>query len=68
MVEVDTSEVGVRAVLSQKSPHDNKLHPWAYYSHVVGIRNHTYRGGNQPSDIFFNRRLNLKVDQFWQHC
>lgn len=33
-----------------------------------GIQNRTYRGGNQPGDIFFSRLLNSKVAQFWQHC
>lgn len=32
MVEVDVSDVGIGAVLSQHSPTDNKLHPCAYLS------------------------------------
>ncbi len=33
VVEVDTSEVGVGAVLSQRSSSDGKMHPCAYFSH-----------------------------------
>ncbi len=31
VVEIDASEVGVGAVLSQKSPHNNRLHPCAFF-------------------------------------
>lgn len=33
IVDVDASEVGVGAVLSQQSPLDDKLHPCAFFSH-----------------------------------
>lgn len=32
VVEVDTSDTGIRAVLSQQHPHDQKLHPCALCS------------------------------------
>ncbi|KAI2651826.1 Transposon Tf2-6 polyprotein [Labeo rohita] len=33
VVEVDASEVGVGAVLSQRSPTDDRMHPCAFFSH-----------------------------------
>lgn len=47
LVEVDASEVGVRAVLSQRSPHDNKLHPCLYFSHRLSPTERNYNIGNR---------------------
>lgn len=47
VVEVDASEVGVRAVLSQRSPQDNKLHPCAYFSHCLSPSERNYDIGNR---------------------
>ncbi len=38
VVEVDASEVGVGAVLSQRSPSDDKMHPCAFLSHRLSIK------------------------------
>lgn len=47
VVEVDALEVGVGAVLSQKSPQDNKLHPCAYFSHHLSPAERNYDIGNR---------------------
>uniref|UniRef100_A0A8C1UQM8 Gypsy retrotransposon integrase-like protein 1 n=1 Tax=Cyprinus carpio TaxID=7962 RepID=A0A8C1UQM8_CYPCA len=47
IVEVDASEVGVGAVLSQRSPLDNKLHPCAYFSHRLSPTERNYDIGNR---------------------
>lgn len=47
IVEVDASEVGVGAVLSQRSPLDNKIHPCAYFSHRLSPTERNYDIGNR---------------------
>uniref|UniRef100_A0A9J8DDL7 Reverse transcriptase/retrotransposon-derived protein RNase H-like domain-containing protein n=1 Tax=Cyprinus carpio carpio TaxID=630221 RepID=A0A9J8DDL7_CYPCA len=47
LVEVDASEVGVGAVLSQRSPSDNKMHPCAFYSHRLSPAERNYDIGNR---------------------
>ncbi|KAL0165682.1 hypothetical protein M9458_037526, partial [Cirrhinus mrigala] len=47
VVEVDASEVGVRAVLSQVSPLDNKLHPCAFFSHRLSPAERNYDIGDR---------------------
>ncbi len=46
VVEVDASDVGVGAVLSQRSPEDNKLHPCAFLSHRLSPTERNYDAGN----------------------
>ncbi len=45
VVEVDASEVGVGAILSQRSPSDNKIHPCAFFSHRLTPQNGTTISG-----------------------
>ncbi|CAM4619083.1 unnamed protein product [Leuciscus chuanchicus] len=47
MVEVDASEVGVGAVLSQRSPADDKMHPCAFLSHRLSPAERNYDIGNR---------------------
>ncbi len=47
VVEVDASDVGVGAVLSQRSPEDNKLHPCAFLSHRLSPTERNYDVGNR---------------------
>ncbi len=47
IVEVDASEVGVGAVLSQRSPRDEKLHPCAFFSHRLSPAERNYVIGNR---------------------
>ncbi len=47
VVEVDTSEVGVGAVLSQRSSSDDKMHPCAYFSHRLSPAERNYDIGNR---------------------
>uniref|UniRef100_A0A8C2B1F0 Gypsy retrotransposon integrase-like protein 1 n=1 Tax=Cyprinus carpio TaxID=7962 RepID=A0A8C2B1F0_CYPCA len=47
IVEVDASEVGVGAVLSQRSASDNKIHPCAYFSHRLSPAERNYDVGNR---------------------
>ncbi len=47
IVEVDASEVGVGAVLSQRSPRDEKVHPCAFFSHRLSPAERNYDIGNK---------------------
>ena len=47
VVEVDASEVGVGAVLSQRSPLDDKVHPCAYFSYRLSPAESNYDIGNR---------------------
>ncbi len=47
IAEVDASDVGVGAILSQSSPLDNKVHPCAFYSHRLSSAEHNYDVGNR---------------------
>lgn len=47
IVEVDASEVGVGAVLSQRSAKDNRIHPCAYFSHRLSPAEQNYDVGNR---------------------
>ncbi|KAI2654750.1 Transposon Ty3-I Gag-Pol polyprotein [Labeo rohita] len=46
VVEVDASEVGVSAVLSQHSSLDSKMHPCVYFSHRLSPAERNYDIGN----------------------
>ncbi|KAI2657893.1 Transposon Tf2-6 polyprotein [Labeo rohita] len=47
IVEVDASNVGVGAVLSQRSPLDNRIHPCAFFSHRLSPAERNYDVGNR---------------------
>ncbi len=47
VVEVDASEVGVGAVLSQRSSSDDKMHPCAFFSHRLSSAERNYDIGNR---------------------
>ncbi|KAG1940254.1 retrotransposable element, partial [Pimephales promelas] len=47
IVEVDASEVGVGAILSQRSLADNKVHPCAFFSHRLSPSERNYDVGNR---------------------
>lgn len=47
VVEVDASDVGVGAVLSQRSPQDQKLHPCAFLSRRLSPSERNYDIGNR---------------------
>ncbi len=47
VVKVDASEVGVGAVLSQRSSSDDKVHPCAYFSHRLSPAERNYDIGNR---------------------
>lgn len=47
VVEVDVSDSGVRAVLSQRSLFDNKLHPCAFFSRRLIPAERNYEIGNR---------------------
>lgn len=54
IVEVDASEVGMGAILSQRSPQDDKLHPCAYLSGKL-------TSAEQNHDIGKRELLEVKV-------
>lgn len=45
--EVDASEKEGGAILTQRSPTDNKLHPCAYFSHCLSQVEQNYNIGNR---------------------
>ncbi len=47
VVEVDASEVGVGAVLSQRATLDDKMHPCAFFSHRLSPAERNYDIGNR---------------------
>ncbi len=47
VVEVDASEVGVGAVLSQRTASDDNMHPCAFFSHRMYPDDHNYDIGNR---------------------
>uniref|UniRef100_A0A8C6UZW3 Gypsy retrotransposon integrase-like protein 1 n=5 Tax=Neogobius melanostomus TaxID=47308 RepID=A0A8C6UZW3_9GOBI len=47
VVEVDASNSGVGAVLSQRCPSDQKLHPCAYFSRKLSVAERNYDIGNR---------------------
>lgn len=47
IVEVDASEVGVGAILSQRSTVDGKVHPCAFFSHKLSPSERNYDVGNR---------------------
>ena len=47
IVEVDASNVGVGAILSQRSAGDSKVHPCAFYSHRLSPAEQNYDIGNK---------------------
>ena len=47
VVEVDASDIGTGAVLSQRSAKDNKVHPCAFYSHRLTPTEQNYDVGNK---------------------
>ncbi|XP_075057059.1 rho guanine nucleotide exchange factor 33 [Mixophyes fleayi] len=47
IIEVDASDVGVRAVISQKDPKDHRLHPCAYLSRKLSSAEEHYDVGNR---------------------
>lgn len=47
VVEVDASDLGIGAVLSQRSPKDNKLHPCAFLSRKLSSAERNYDVGNR---------------------
>ncbi|KAG1927215.1 hypothetical protein F2P79_024404 [Pimephales promelas] len=47
IVEVDASEIGVGAVLSQRSSQDDKVHPCAFYFHRLSPAERNYDVGNR---------------------
>lgn len=47
MVEVDTSNEGIGAVLSQRSAKDNRMHPCVYLSRKLTPAERNYDVGNK---------------------
>lgn len=61
VVEVDASDTGVGAVLLQRSPVDNKLHPYAFFSCRLSPAERNYDVGNREL-------LAVKLDlEEWRH-
>lgn len=60
MVEVDASDLGVGAVLSQRSVEDGKLHPCAFLSHRLSPAECNYDVGNRERLAF-----KLALEEWW---
>ncbi|XP_048010473.1 uncharacterized protein LOC125244430 [Megalobrama amblycephala] len=58
----NASEVGVCAVLSQRSPSDDKMHPCAFYSHRLSPAERNYDIGNREL-----LAVKLALEE-WRHC
>ncbi len=61
VVEVNASEVGVGAVLSQHSLADDKMHPCAFFSHRLTPTEHNYDIGNRELLV-----VKLALEE-WRH-
>ena len=61
IVEVDTSNVGVGAILSQRTAGDNKVHPCAFYSHRLSPAEQNYDIGNKELLV-----VKLALEE-WRH-
>ncbi|XP_048027531.1 integrin alpha-M-like [Megalobrama amblycephala] len=61
VVEVDASEVGVGAVLSQRSAADDKMHPCAFFSHRLTAAERNYDIGNRELLV-----VKLALEE-WRH-
>ena len=61
IVEVDASNVGVEAILSQRSAGDSKVHPCAFYSHRLSPAEQNYDIGNKELLAF-----KLALEEWWQ--
>ncbi len=62
IVEVDASEVGVGAILSQRVIKDNKVHPCAFFSHKLSPAERNYEIGNREL-----LAVKLALEE-WRHC
>lgn len=61
VVEVDASDIGVVAILSQRSASDQKLHPCAAFSHRMSPAEQNYDIGNREL-----LAVNLALEE-WRH-
>lgn len=61
IVEVDASDTGVGAVLSQRSPTDQKLHPCAFFSRCLSPAERNYDVGNRELLV-----VKLALEE-WRH-
>lgn len=61
VVQVDALDVGVGATLSQRSEEDQKLHPYAFYSHRISPAKRNYNNGNKDLLAMFQEL------QEWRH-
>ena len=63
IVEVDASDTGVGAVLSQRSPADEKIHPCAFFSRRLSPAEHNYDIGNRRRELL---AVKLALEE-WRH-
>lgn len=61
VMEVDASDVGIGAVLSQRSPEDNRLHPCAFLSQKLSPAERNYDVGNREL-----LAVNVALEE-WRH-